>query len=352
MKVIYSTGLFLSLLCIVSCQKPLFPDKEKQDKRAQWEVLEHKSERVINQLFASPFELYAISDNQFFRFNGAVELLEKRPLDASYGVRGIPALSDNAFARMTIDEQTRQILEFHLTRNPAQVEKIPVDSLATNEDSYLEVEFLARTLGAFSTDGSLFLLPARTFAERHYAFFLFKINFNTAHNSFTSIKAIKRIDVPEMSSDFTNLINMRFLNGNFYLTSREGAWRITPSGQVQQIFSQWMRDAFSQNGKLYITGLNAFDLHESADNGLTWKRLNLKSELKMVETPGGLLLSQEVLGNPYQLVTEDYLRAQAIVYPSDAPGDFSSYYGVAFLNGLYFFSIGNHIFSTSEVVAE
>mgnify|MGYP001228322761 CR=1 FL=1 len=353
MNFIHRMGLFPALLLLAaSCQKPLFPDKNNNENKAKWENIGYKPERIIQHLHATPFELFAISENQFVRFDGNIQLLEKRPLDVAFGVRGIPAVSDNSFVRMTVDNQARQIVEFHLARNPAQIIQILADTLRSEDDSYLEVEFLARTLGAFSGDGTLFLLPAKVFPGRYYAFFMFEVVQNAAHNAFTSVKVTKRVNVLDMTSDFNNLVNIRFLDGNFYVTSREGAWRITPSGQVKKLFSQWMRDVFSRNGNLYMTGLSSFDLHESSDNGLTWKRLNINSELKMVETAGNLLFTQEVLGNPYLLMPEDFLKAQSIVYPKDASTDFSAYFSVAFFKDRYYFSIEKDIFSTSEVVTE
>lgn len=336
-----------------ACQKPLFPDDENASgSKAKWELVDYQSERVIQGLHATPFELYVISENQFIRFDGDHEILDKRPLDVAYGVRGIPAVSDNAFVRMTVDEQTRQIVEFHLARNPAQIVKFVADTLRNDNDSYLEIEFLARTLGAFSSDGVLFLLPAKVFPGRHYAFFLFEIRQNPAHNAFISIKEIRRIDIEDMSSDFNNLVNMRFLDGNFYITSHEGAWRITPSGQLAKLFPQWMRDVCSWKGDLYISGINTFDLHKSTDNGLNWERLNQNSELKMIETAGELIFSQEVLGNPYQVMPDDFLKAKNIIYPKDASTDLSSYYSVAFYANRYYFSIERDIFFTTEVVTE
>lgn len=353
MNFICRIGLFTSLLLLaVSCQKPLFPDKKEDKNKAKWETLDYNSERLIQHLHATPFEFYVITENQFARFDAELQLLEKRPLDVSHGVRGVPAMSDNTFARLTIDQETRQVVEFHLARNPTQIIRILADSLASPGDDHLEIEFLARSIGAFSSDGTLFLLPAKVFPGRHYAFFMFEITQNTPHNAFVSINLIRRIDLPELRADFSNLVNMRFLDGNFYLTSREGAWRLTPSGQVKKLHSQWSRDIFAWDGNLYLTGLNSFDLHESQDHGLTWKRLNINSDLKMVETAGDLIFTQEVLGNPYLLMPADFLKAKNIVYPKDASTDFSTYFSVAFFNGRYYFSIERNIFSTQEIIVE
>lgn len=339
-------------LLAASCQRPLIVKDDDSKSKAHWELLDYPAERLVLGLHATPFELYVISENQFSRYDGNRVLLEKRPLDVGSGITGTPALSDNAFVRMTTDDQSRQTIEFHLARNPAQIVKIIADDLLSDGEGHLEVEYFARRLGAFSTDGALFLLPARLLPARHYVLFLFELEYNTAHTTFTSVKSVKRINLPELGTLPPSMNNVRFADGNFYVTSQHGAWRITPSGDVLKIFPQWMRDVFEWQDKLYITGLNSFDLHESTDKGLTWTRLNQNSELKMVETVGDLVLTHEVLGNPYLSMLGDFVKAKKIVYPAGASTNPSVYYGAAFFAGQYFFSIDREVYFTDKVVVE
>ena len=352
-----SNSLLLIVLAVCfladGCQRPLIIDDDPPPGTdAKWSLVSFQSERLIQRLYATPTELYAISENQFCRFNKNNELLEQRQLDADYGVRGIPELSEHTFVRMTNDSQTRQVVEFHLSRNSSQVVKIVADDLASPADNFLEVEFLARTLGAFNDNGTLFLLPSRVFPSRKYAFFLFEIVQNSAHTAFVSVNVIHRIDLDDLSADFANLVNIRFLDGNFYVTAREGAWRIKSSGEVEKISQEWVRDVFTWQNKLYITGFNNTDLLESSDSGLTWKKLEHSSGLKMVEVTGGLMFTQEVLGIPYQLEKNDFSKAQKIVYPENVSYDPLIYYGTAFHEGQYYFSIDKEIYFTKEVAVE
>jgi hypothetical protein len=345
---------FISCWLLSTCQRPLIIDDDQVDTNAKWDLANFQSERLIQGLHATPFEWFAISENEFHRFDGNDKLQEKRPLNTASGVRGIPALNDNTFFRLTIDENSKQVLEFHLTRNPAEVLKLPASSLLATGESHIEIEFLARgPLGAFSSDGTLFLLPAKVFPASRYVFFLFEIQHNTSHTAFASVKVARRVEPAGLAADFAKLNTIRFLDGSFYVTSKEGAWRISPSGDIKKLFTQWMLDFFSWKGKLYVTGLNPFDMHESTDNGITWTRLEQNSELKLVETTGEQLFSHEVPGHPFRLGAEDFLKTREIVYPAvQAAQNPSVFYGVAFFAGRYYFSIDREVYFTNKVVVK
>ncbi|MEK7254771.1 MAG: hypothetical protein AAB316_08505, partial [Bacteroidota bacterium] len=299
----------------------------------------------------TPYELYAISENQFHRFNGDNELLEKRVLDLSHGPKGIPAMSDNAFARMTTNQDDNYVLEFHLARNPAQIVKFVIDTLDLASGDVLEATFVSvRNVGAFSSDGTLFLLPVKV-PNQYHTFFLFQLQFDVPHTEFVSIEKIKRIDVPDLPADVDNLNTIRFLDGNFYVTAQEGAWRISPSGSVKRLFQDWRRDFFSWEGKLYSTGLNDYDLYQSEDNGLTWTPFNEPSELQVVEPAGAYVFTYDIHGDRASILPDDLLNARSIVWPANAPPAQSYLYkGLAFYAGRYNFSIDREVYWTNEVV--
>ena len=341
--------VFVIMSVLVSCQAPLFKDDEGGPAMAPaaWDSLNFESERPLLNLYASPFELMAISENQFFRFDANRKLLEQRPLSLADGHLGVPVISDNTFVRLTVDAGANHFLEFRLTRNPMQMYRLPVDSLKAPGDAYLEVEFLARHLGAFSDDGTLFLLPVRAFPDKNYVLFLFKIKHNASHDEFESVELFQRIPLLDLDTDFANLVNIRFLNGNFYISSQEGAWRLSPDAELLKLFPQWMVDFFAWQGDLYVTGINTFDLHKSTDNGLHWTRLNQNTILQFVETPSDTLLNQTILGRAWTLPTQDWTGTRSIKWPASAePQNPVAFYGVAALNGMFYFSIDRKIFFT------
>ncbi|HFA48668.1 MAG TPA: hypothetical protein ENJ95_06605 [Bacteroidetes bacterium] len=337
---------------VFSCQRPLNLGGDDSSAQADWKLIDTISERLILGLHATPFEWYAITENEFLRFGGDDELLEKRPLQSNFGVLGIPALSDNSFVRLTVDDDSKKVVEFHLARNPSQIIKIPVDSLLGTEDSFVDIEFLHGSLGAFSSDGTLFLLPTTVLPGRYHVMLLFEVLHNASHTEFASVKVVKRVALEDLSSDFANLKSIKFLNGNFYVTAQGGAWRIAPSGEPKNIFQQWMLDAFSWQGDLYATGVSSFDLHKSTDNGLTWERLNQNSELKYARTAGNYVFTQSARGLVPQQMQEDLLRANSIVLPAGAMPSDAIYYGVIFFAGHYYFSIGREVYKIEDIVVE
>lgn len=351
--------IVLGLCTISACQKPLFTNTDDEQPNnngeANWTDITFSTERILQNIFGTPFQLYAISENQFFRFDADNELLEKRSLAVDNGVKGRPALSDNVFVRMTTTPNFRQHIEFHSTRNPAAVVKILADSLKNAADDHIEVEFLARTLGAFSDDGVLFLLATKTFPNTFYTFFLFEITMNAAHDEFVSIEVLERIDVPSLGADFANIVSIRSINGNFYISTKEGAYRITEEGVVSQIFpqGQWMLDFFPFEGDIYVTGINTFDLHRSEDNGETWERLNQNSELKMVEAEGDNIFSHQVVGHAFRLVEDDLLNTKSIKYPTEVdPENLSAFNGISFYNNQYYILVDRAIYFTDVISTE
>ena len=352
MNTVYPFSLIVLLLSTFGCQRPLVVDDDQMVKEASWEKIDFPSERLILGLHATPFELQAITENQFFRFNGDNEPLEIRPFLASTPPLLPPAMSDNTFVRMTTNDDAEQTLEFHLTKNGSQILEIMVDSLKGPGDSFIEVEFMARTLGAFSSDGTLFLLPATVLPDRHYVLLLFEVLHNAAATEFTSVEMFRRIDLPDLSADFANLQNIRYVDGNFYVGSKSGAWRISPDGEKVKIFQQQMRDFFEHEGKLYAMGPSSFSLHESTDNGITWERLNQDSELVWIETAGGTVFTQTAPSQLFHVMDENLEKAKSIVLPAGFAANEAIYYGVAFFAGRHYFSMDRSIYFTEEIVLE
>ena len=344
----------LGLICLfaLSCQRPFLADDDVVSK-ANWDAIEVGSERLILGLHATPFEWYAISENEFFRFDSDNKLLEKRPLQRNAGVLGVPVLSDNTFVRITTNDDAKQVIEFHLARNPSEIHSILTEGLKAPSDNFMEVETLGtNNLGAFSPDGTLLMLPATVLPDLHYALLIFQIQHNTAHSSFSSVEMVKRVNLEDLSSDLNKLKSIRFIDGNFYVTSQEGAWRITPSGNKEKIFTQWMIDAFPWKGDSYMTGLNPYDLHKSEDNGLNWKSLDQNSELKIVTNANELLFTQSAPSLVYQLMDAGLMKAKDIILPNGHSPQEAIYYGVMFFKGKYYFSMDRDVYTTTEIVVE
>lgn len=356
--------LLFFLLSTTACKKVIFedpmpvdPDTEPTDttmmvELVDWTLLDIRAERKIQNTLGTPFELYAITDNQFFRYSPDLELVEKRPLDASQSVYSRPVLHDNTFVRLTQNDDDREIIEFHLTRSPLEIREFVVNELGNQTNEFFRLDFFSLYPGAFSDDGVYFLLPTQNLRDNNYTCFLFEVRHTPNHNAFTSIEMIDRIEVPGIGLDVDNLENVRFINGNFYLASKEGGYRIKLNGEVEKALQPWIIDFFETNAGIYATGFNDFDFYNSTNNGRTWEKITGNTELKIVEVKGERVFAQDVLGRPFQLAMDDLLESKPIYYNEDFTTDPTSYVNVDFFAGRYFISVHKELYYVEDIQLE
>ena len=358
------TLLFLSLFTI-SCQKNIFDDDDTagggngNGANADWKSLEFETERLIKNLFATPFQLYLITDNEFARFNEDLELVEKRTLTPQGIGISRPVLSDNVFARVTANSSGKQVLEFHLARNSAGVKKFSIDELKLPTDDFIEMEIIQRSLGAFNASETQFLIPARVEnnGDAYSVLYIFHLTYNSSFDEFLTI-SFDRIELPDLTTDaanITNIVNVQYFKEHFFVSTKKGGYRIAADLEVEKIFpsSQWVRDFFEYRDTLYMTGLNSFDLHKSANNGLQWTRLNKNSKLKSIEKVNDRLFNQEVIGAIFTAATEDLCDEKEIVYATDIPvGNPAAFYGIVYFQDQYYLSADTKIFYISDILTQ
>ena len=345
------------MLLIGACQLP--PLVDPVDNKV-YEAIEFSSNRIVLDLHATPSELYAISGSDFFRFDSSYNVIAEIPLDDTNGDIGVPALSDNIYSRVKLDANGQEILEFLLPRTATAVRRFALTDLAQEDDNALLMYRTARSIGAFSENEEQFVLPVRVLAQptNYTAFLFFEIRQNPTFSDFLNLEYTNRVDVPTLSGDANTVTSIRFIDEAFFVTTLEGAFRITPQGDITRLFFQRMTDFFEINGTIYTTGFNDADLHRSFNKGLTWERLSssTQSKLKHVEKEGDYLFTQRVRGFPYQVgdpEDNELERVLDINYPDDFPlTQFDKFYGVAHFNGRYHFSVDNEIYHTGEIVTE
>ena len=343
-------ALLATALLLAACQRPLIVDDGPSSSDAAWELVDYKSNAYIQGLFATPFELYVVTENTFARLDANLDIIEKREFPIA---NGIPAMSDNTFVRLATNAQNRQVIEFNLARTGSEIFKVLVDTLPVPAGNSLDIERFANSLGVFSVDGTRFLMAAKVLPARYYSLYLFDIQQNVQHNSFVSVKMVKRIDLTDLDANVDGTIkSMTFENGNFYLATQQGAWRITPAGVATKPFAQWKEDCFSWHGDLYMTGTVNYDLDKSIDNGLSWERLNISSELRHVTVADTVIFTQEVPGKPYSVMPKDFKKAKPIAYPKGTALSTSLFYGLAYFNDRYYFSIDKDIYVVDKVKTE
>ncbi len=341
-------------ILFAACQTtPPWKDDEAPDGGIQWDSIDFRMEPYVQGLLATPFELYVVSENSFARLSTNLDVVERRPFLLPSKSNSLPAISENTLARLTTNAQGRQVVEFHLARNATQVHNLLVDTLSVAAGNSLEIESFNTPVGAFSSDGTLFLMPAKVLPARTYSLYLFEVRQNFQHNAFEAIKMIKRIDLPDLSANADGVIKaVKFLNGNFYLTSQQGAWRVTPVGNATKVRPAWKEDCFTYQGDLYMTGTFEFDLDKSIDNGLTWERVNIGTDMRHVVVADTMLFTQEVPGKIFSVMPKDFKKAKEITYPSVANPISSAFYGLVYFEDRYIFSMDKWLFAAEEVAVD
>ena len=348
--------LFVFLL-LPACQ---LPPLDTPEDRKTYEAIAFGSPRILLDLHASASELYAISGSDFYRFDSSYNVIAEIPLDDDHGDIGVPALSDNIYSRVKFDANGQEILEFLLPRNPTAVRRFNLSDLAQADDNALLMYRTARTIGAFDEDEEQFVLPVRVLAQptNYTAFLFFEIRQNPTLSDFLNLAYAKRVDIPDLAANDNTITSIRFIDEAYFVATEEGAFRITPEGTVTRLFFQRMTDFFPLNGTIYATGFNDADLHRSFNKGLTWERVSnsTQSKLKHVEKEGDYLFTQRVRGFAYDVADpadNGLERVLDINYPDDFPlTQFDKFYGVAYFNGRYHFSVDTDIYHTGEIVTE
>lgn len=344
-------SLLSCITLLAACQRPLVEPPEPQ---GPWNKLDTETQQVILNTHATPFELYAITEGEFLRFDKRGELEEDRSLDKLFGTKGTPALSDNVLSRVKIGANAEQILEFHLARLGADVVRFTPDDFLLPDDNTILFNLPSGfPFGAFDEDNRRFLMPVRVFGspKDHIAFLLFDVRQNATFTQFQSVELIARTDLLELGSAENIVTSVRCLNGNFYVTTQAGAWRITPDGTTTKIFSQWMLDAFETRGNLYVTGFNSYEFHVSFDDGLTWERVEEPSDLRYVRVmPNDVTFAQATRGSSFGR-SFDLTSVESLVYNDSIPvHDPAKFFGVSLLDDRYYFSADKCIWWTEELI--
>ena len=311
---------------------------------------------TINRLHSTGNEMLIGTTDNFARMNLNGTVTERRELEVLKGVFGRPALSDKVFARVVKNVENRRELQFHLVKSINQIYRITDKEIADSAEFIIFEELPnAYSTGVFNNDGSQFLYAARTLnpQEARYVFFLFDVQLKNNDSQFQSVEVIHRIDIPAslLGEEASKLTNVRFFGGNYYVTTLSGAYRIQPNGEWQQIFSHWIWDIFEYDGKLYSTGFYENQFYTSDDNGENWNYANTNTPLRKVVVTGNKIFSQNQLGLPYRLATEDFSTLNEISYNSNFFDDEpTAYQAIEFFNGKYYISVHKRLYAVEEIV--
>lgn len=346
------TLFFVLTLLILSCKK----DPVIVQSNPWVEIPNLSLNSTINRMHATDTEMLIGTVDNFARLNLLGTVIERRDLEVLKGVFGRPILSDKIFARVIKNINNDRELQFHLVKSINQVHRITDRQIADSTEFIIFEELPnAYSTGVFNQDGSQFLYATRSLnpQESQYSFFIFDITLKANDTQFEEVKVAKRVDIPAqlLGSEASKLTNVRFFNGNYYVSTLSGGYRITPDGEWRQIFAHWIWDIFKYNGKLYSTGFYENQFYVSTDNGENWEYANTNTPLRKVEVAGDKIFAQDQLGLPYRLSTPDFTTLQEISYNSNFFDDEpTAYQAIEYFNGKYFISVHKRLYAVDDIV--
>ncbi len=307
----------------------------------------------IRNIHASLTEFYAITDDEFIRLDNNNEIVERRKLTLPFRFFGRPQLSDNVFSRVTRQGQTDQIIEFHLSRVPGQVYNYSFEQLEAETGDQLFPEISGRYTAAFNDAGTQFLIPASNSSKDIYTLLLFDIELNSTNSAFVNVSLRKNIDIIDLQNDPSSISNTRFVDGHFYVTSLNGAFRIDSEGGVTKLFQQWMLDFFSFQDSLFVTS-SAAQLFYSANDGDSWEewKENERTALQYVEVVNGNTFSQPFVGFPFEMSDENLLNTRKVKLNADFVDDVSAYNNIRYFFGKYYLANQKELYYTDDLKLE
>jgi hypothetical protein len=322
------------------------------------EVTGVNAERTIQNLYATPFELLAITENQFIRLNPENALVEKRTLQANRVPLGAPVLSENTFFRALQGIDNREVYEFHCVRNAQVVKRLFSTDLVRPFETFTAEHRRIRFTGAYSTDGTKYFLPGvvyqGTLGIPHVEVMIFNIYNNLGGNDIDSVTLFKRVAFqPQALNTSGRIESCRFMSDYFYLATEDGAFRMSTDGQVNQFFPHATLDFFQKEGRIYATGYSTYNFFYTSDNGRSWLR-GRPSNLRFTETIGSYVLSQKERGARYMVGDSALLNLKKIQYDDNVnfPDVLNYYYSVAFFQNKYYLNSNNKLFYNNNILAQ
>ena len=337
--------VFLSPSCLI---KPIAEQADPWDK-----VIDDDLITPIINLYAGIVEMYAISADEFIRVDGNGDLVERRRIDLTFRQFSRPVLSENVYVRVVRPTEDIRAVEFNLTKVDGEQVVFDLEDINQLVGREVSPEVQSRYGGAFNESGDKIMVPLPN--NDYYNFVIFDIELNGTNSKFNSVTVDRIVEVPDLPYDLKDgLSNIRFVNGNYYATSLNGVVRITPNGQVEKIFQQWVIDVFEYDDKLYATDINT-GLYESEDNGLTWDKIDNDDKptgVSFAEVVNGQVVTQRFTGFPFDIANDDLKGTETLLTNKDFPDDVAAYNNIRYFRGGYYIAVQKQLWKADDLVVE
>lgn len=309
-------------------------------------------ERVLS-LLANDAELHVATESEFVRFTMSEDTtlteLERRPLIRQYANSGQPALHPLVFARSIKDIGSgEELVQFSLVQNSGGTRQISIDSLSAVP---MTAVFGGEVVGAFNRTGTVYLQPVYRRDKRNLALMRFELRTNSTFTEFTSIRFTGLIDFPNVRESQRAYSTIKFLDGNFYLATKQGAYLIDNAGNAERIIAPTadIRDFFRYEGIYYATQSTAGPLFESQD-GLAWTPSGIVSDLKMVNVFGNDIVSHELEGWKWRVSEGVEAQAKPLKLNDDFPLGNDMYFDIVTMRRQFYMSVDRRIVRSAGLV--
>lgn len=320
--------------------------------RNPWEKVDLTANGPIRSMHSAPIEVLAVTDQDFFRINTDNEVVEEREIGLAASYFGRPAIGDWVFARF-IEKNNKNVAELHLVRG-TQIFDVDVNAIQVSSGASIDLEGSGRDVGAFNDDATQLAFPVRMSvpgSTSNLGIVLVNIELTGTKENFSSVMIQSVVAIPELSANANDMSNIRFVNGNYYVTHKDGAYRITPTGNYSQIASGWTLDVFQKGDDIYMTSFDGFDFFISKNNGASFERVGTTSAAKYVSRASNQYFNQTNQGFEFKLLSDEFDEEIDIVYNTEirALNDNFAFWNMIYMGGRYYINVQRDIYFSEEV---
>lgn len=342
--------LIISVLCLFTTSSCY---REGPLANNPWNKVNFSALGPIRTMHAAPVEVHAITDQEFFRIDSDNNVLEERPIGLAADYYGRPALGDWVFSRF-IEKNNKNVAELHLARNSNQIFDLIVNDIQVPAGTTISFEgTAAKDVAAFNDDASqlAFAVELNRTEGSNFGIVIVDITLSGTKEEFISVEVIKVVDIPEMRSNAQRMSSISFIGGAYYVTSKDGGFRVTANGDYSQVVSGWTIDVFDKGGIIYMTSFNSFDFFKSENNGVTFERVGTTSPAKYVYQADDQYFHQENRGFEFKLISDDFEDLRDIVYNKAIRdvSDNSAFWNMIYMGGRYYINVNREIWHLEEI---
>jgi len=318
-----------------------------------WEKIDVNPLGPVRSMHAAPVEVLAVTDQEFLRIDSDNQVVEERPIGLAAAYFGRPVLGDWVFTRF-IEKNNQSVAELHLVRNSNQIFDLAISDIQGPAGTTINLEgTAAKDVGAFNDNSSQLAFPVELNRPdgSNFGIVIVDITLSGNKEEFVSVEVVKVVDIPEMRSNADHMESISFIGGAYYVTHRDGGFRVTTDGNYRKVVSGWTLDVFDKDGAIYMTSFESFDFFKSENNGVTFERVVTPSRARYVYQADDQYFHQENRGSEFKLISDDLEELREIVYNKAIRDKISNFpfWDMTYMGGRYYINVSEQIWYLEEI---